>query len=97
MNKSIEFVKTLAVGMFCNVVIPLHDNDKVEITCMYLGLKDGNHTFFEGGGWTGYFGYSNEYIEKYDIQINENIKEEDMIKILDEVSNFKHTQEEEFE
>ena len=76
-ENSIKILEELQNGMFCSIRLPLTNSMKSDITVMYLGKdKDGRYNFYDGGGASGTFKMSEDFILRRDIQITKQFDEE---------------------
>lgn len=86
-NNSIQILEELDKGNFCNIELPLTNSMKSDITAMYLGKdKDGRYNFYDGGGASGTFKMSEEFILKRDINITKQFDEERTFELYQELN-----------
>lgn len=86
-NNSMQVLNDLERGMFCSIGLPLTNSMKSDITVMYLGKdKDGRYNFYDGGGASGTFKMSEDFILRRDIQITKQFDEEKTFELYQELN-----------
>ncbi len=86
-ENSIKILEELQNGMFCKIGLPLTNSMKSDITVMYLGKdKDGRYNFYDGGGASGTFKMSEDFILRRDIQITKQFDEEKTFELYQELN-----------
>lgn len=86
-NNSIQILEDLEKGNFCGIELPLTNSMKSNITAMYLGKdKDGRYNFYDGGGASGTFKMSEEFILRRDINITKQFDEEKTFELYQELN-----------
>lgn len=86
-ENSIKILEELQNGMFCSIRLPLTNSMKSDITVMYLGKdKDGRYNFYDGGGASGTFKMSEDFILRRDIQITKQFDEEKTFELYQELN-----------